>query len=122
MQYGVATEAFTDAIKIMVYKNDRLGKMYECQLYPQPGGVLCDDLVLPGITPTPLIGASLEDSAGGLYASVIASMVARQSPDDTRKLLIGMGPLGPRQGSAPSKDDREELLFVVKLVESCRVW
>lgn len=122
VKYTVTAQSFAEAISIMVYKNDKCGRIFECQLYPQPGGVLSSELILPGLTPRPLLGATLEDTAGSLYSSVIASMVMRQSPDDTRKLVIGLGAVGPKAGQAPGPDDREELLFVTKLVESCRVW
>lgn len=122
VKYTVTAQSFDDAISIMVYKNDKCGRVFECQLFPQPGGVLSIELILPGLTPRPLLGSNLEDTAGSLYSSVIASMVMRQSPNDTRKLVIGLGAVGPRAGRAPEPNDREELLFVTKLVESCRVW
>lgn len=121
-EYFVITEDYVDAISIFVYKDSRLGKAFWCRLHPQPGGALAsDDLVLPSISPQPLVGTTLEDSTGQLYASILASMVNRQSSDDSRGVFIALAStIGP-QGS-PTKADREELLMITRLVESARVW
>ena len=121
VEYTVVAQSYIDVISIMIYKGERLSKMFECQLFPQPGGVVSNEMILPNLAPTPLVGTSQEDSAGQLFTSAIASMISRQSPDDTRKVVVGMGPLGPRNNE-PSQMDRRELLFVIELVESCRVW
>lgn len=121
-EYFVIAEAYVDVISIFVYKNARLGKAFWCQLYPQPGGLVSsDDLVLPSISPRPLIGTNFNDSNGQLYASILASMINRQSTDDNRGVFIALASsIGPEK--TPSKADREELLTITRLVETCRVW
>lgn len=81
-------------------------------------------LPLPYLTPMPLLGASTaETDWGSIYAAQIASLVARQAPEDRRIVVVGLGPdVGPRPGQEVEMEHRKEFLEVVKLVEASRVW
>lgn len=83
-------------------------------------------LPLPYLTPMPLLGASATEDGGdwgSIYAAQIASLVARQAPEDRRIVVVGLGPdVGPRPGQEVELEHRREFLEVVKLVEASRVW
>lgn len=86
-----------------------------------------DFMALPHLTPMPLIGggsaAASDWDTGSLYSAQIASMVAKQAPEDRRVVVVGLGPeLGPRPGQELDVRHRREFLEVVKLVEAARVW
>lgn len=124
-KYDVVSRSFRDTIQIFVHKNSKISKVFRCQLTPLAGGAPLTretEIILPGITPEPLVGTSLEDASGSLYASLIASLVSRQSPDEARVVIIGLGAVGPRSTTEIGPDHREELLFVTKLVQKSCVW
>lgn len=120
--YDIVTRAYRDVISVMIYENSKISKMFKVQLYPKPGGVISNDLTLPHINPEPLLGSNSEDAVGQLYASVVASAIAKQAPDDGRKIIIGLGNLGPKNNHPVTKQDRDELEVVRQLVNEAVVW
>lgn len=133
-QLDVVSVGFADKISIMVYSRDgRLGKLFSVSLsalsaanaeVPKlPGQDENYLLPLPNINPVALMGSDANDVQGRLYASTISSLVARQSPQERRNLVIGVAyDLGPREDEEIEKHHRQELLEVVKLVQEARVW
>lgn len=146
----VVTLGFEDKIVVLIHSNGRISKMYNVPLLasPVPSHILSlpgsglgsyhgddddnyDDqggmdefLPLPHLTPMPLIGGSQEDDIQGrIYATQIASMIARQAPEDRRIVVVGLGPdIGPRPGQDVELSHRKEFLQVIKLAQECRVW
>jgi len=120
-EYSVVTRAYADAIHVLVHKDEKVGRMFKCQLYPQPQGVPHDGL-LAGVTAERLVGGSAEDISGNLYTEMIASLILKQAPDESRLLILGLGNVGPRTNEDISPTHREELLFVIKLAQESSVW
>lgn len=121
VKYTVAAAGYADAISVSVYKNDKMGKVLQCQLHPVIGGALSDDGIFANVAPEPLLGSGDADVAGKFYTETIASLILRQAPEESRKLVLGLGDLGPRDG-AVSEFHKRELLHVTELVQQARVW
>lgn len=85
-----------------------------------------DFLPLPHLTPMPLLGANTSSEAssmGSIYAAQIASLIARQAPEDRRTVVVGLGPaIGPAPGQDLALAHRRQFLEIMKLVEAARVW
>uniref|UniRef100_A0A060SXD5 ARAD1A08514p n=1 Tax=Blastobotrys adeninivorans TaxID=409370 RepID=A0A060SXD5_BLAAD len=131
----VVVIGFADKISVMIYGDGRLGKLYYVplsatvsQLHPVgmedgPRDQQVDMFPLPHLTPMPLIGADSNDIQGRLYASQVASTISRQSPEEKRTVVIGLGPdIGPRVDEPITAHHRKQLVEVIRLVEQCRVW
>ncbi|ANB14375.1 hypothetical protein AWJ20_1963 [Sugiyamaella lignohabitans] len=133
----VVTVGFEDKISVMVNYDGRIGKIYYVPLLASSTSHLAnyenrdddgnpenDLLPLSHLTPMPLVGGSSDhDVQGRLYASMIASIVSRQSPDENRTVLVGLGTsIGPRPDEEITIEHRKQLLEIVKLVQECRVW
>lgn len=151
---AVSVSGFRDKIVIMVWTDGKIGRMLSVGLSPslsgvsramrqdlermdgQPGNESNNDVaeesdmhLMPAsnLSVKPLIGSSsLYDSAGPIFASMVASVVSKQSPTESRSIIVGLGPsLGPKPGSEDfriTKTHRMQLLEIVKLVQQCRVW
>lgn len=120
--YSVVATGYPDVIHILVHKNDKINKMFRCQLYPQPGGVHPDTDLVAGVTPEALVGANNDDIAGQLYAEMIGSLILKQNNNEFRSLVLGLGDIGPRSNHDITKEHRQELLHVIKLVQQASVW
>lgn len=92
-------------------------------------------LPLPHLTPMPLLGGSssydMSDIQSRIYAAQIASVVARQAPQDRRQVVVGLAAdLGHTKKSSSddhaslevSQEQRREFLEIVRLVQLCKVW
>lgn len=92
-------------------------------------------LPLPHLTPMPLVGGSssydLSDVQSRIYAAQIASVVARQAPQERRQVVVGLaadlghaGGKGADFGAAEvvTQEQRREFLEIIRLVQLCRVW
>lgn len=115
--YDVVTSIFEDTIHILVHKNEKINRILECQLYPQPGGVSSQDSLVAGLTPKSLLGSQGEDISGHLFTEIIGSLILKQNPDEHRSLLLGLGNIGPVRNEDIEPFHREEMLFVVGLVQ-----
>lgn len=131
----VVTLAFANKIQVSVWSKGKIGKVLSVQLFPDVVTVVgmqestlesSDDtslLPLPHLTPIPMMGVGPNDIQARLYATLISSIISRQSPEDTRKVVVCLGvDIGPQAEAEVTDNDRKELLEVVKLVEQCRVW
>lgn len=76
------------------------------------------------LNPRFLLG-SANDARGEiaqLYAVQIASLVVRQSPDERRMLLVGIGLKGKLASDYDSEEARTLINEVVGMVDTCRIW
>jgi proteasome assembly chaperone 3 len=76
------------------------------------------------LNPRFLLG-SANDARGEiaqLYAVQIASLVVRQSPDERRTLLIGVGLKGKLAADYDSDEARALIREVLEMVDTCRIW
>lgn len=142
----VVTLGFEDKISIMINTNGSISQLFYVPLLAAPvpshllgggGGSYDDDgnfiedgaaadsddfMPLAHLTPMPLLGHTGE-GLGSIYAAQIASMVARQAPEDRRIVVVGLGPaIGPRPGQDVELEHRKQFLEMIKLVEAARVW
>lgn len=116
-KYDVVTSLFEDTIHILVHKNERISRVLECQLYPQPGGVTYQDGLVAGLTPRGLLGSQSEDISGHLYTELIGSMILNQNADEHRSLIMCLGNIGPSNNETIEPFHKEEILFVLELVK-----
>lgn len=121
IKYTVYTSSYSDTISVSVYKNEKMGKVFKCQLYPLIGGALSGDELIANVTPEPLLGSSDADVAGRFYTETIASLILRQAPNESRNLVLGLGNLGPRDGNVTDFHKRE-LLHVTEMIQEASVW
>ena len=98
-----------------------MGKVFKCQLYPLIGGALNEDGLIANVVPEVLLGSGDDDVAGKFYTETIASLILRQRPSESRKLILGLGNIGPRDNNV-TEFYKKELLHVTKLVQEARVW
>lgn len=146
VKISVSVSGFQDKIVVMVWTDGKIGRMLTVGLSPSLTGIgnaIRRDLDQPDadsealdmmpsshLDVKPLIGSSSQyDSAGPLFASMIASVVSKQAPAEPRSLVVGLGPhIGPKPGNQNDSDfgitnvHRQQLLEVVRLVQQCRVW
>lgn len=79
----------------------------------------------PSLDPLPFLDACAlygENDISRFYAIQIASTIVKECPEENRDAVIAIGPVGPSPGQPISKENREQLLEVVRLVQQCRVW
>jgi hypothetical protein len=57
-----------------------------------------------------------------LYAVQMATAITKQSPGETRTLLVGLGLKGKIAGDHESEAARQLILEVLEMVAECRVW
>jgi hypothetical protein len=135
----VVALAFANKIQVSVWSKGKVGKILSVQLFPDVSTAAALDeggenettnedasrhfLPLPHLNPVPLLGVGPNDVPARLYATLISSIISRQSPEDSRKVIVCLGvDIGPQGDSGVTQEHRKELLDVVKLVEECRVW
>jgi proteasome assembly chaperone 3 len=76
------------------------------------------------LNPRFLLG-SANDSRGEiaqLYSVQIASLVVRQSPQERRTLLVGIGLKGKLASDYESDEARKLIYEILEMVVECRIW
>ena len=76
------------------------------------------------LNPKFLLG-SANDARGEiaqLYAIQFASLVVRQSPEERRTLLVGVGLKGKMASDYDSDESRTLINEVLGMVDTCRIW
>jgi hypothetical protein len=76
------------------------------------------------LNPRFLLGSS-NDPRGEiaqLYAVQIATEIVKQSPQETRTLLVGVGLTGKIAGDYESEEARKLINDVLEMVRECKVW
>lgn len=76
------------------------------------------------LNPRFLLG-SANDARGEiaqLYAMQIASLVVRQSPEERRTLLVGIGLKGKLASDYDSEEARTLIHEVMGMIDTCRIW
>lgn len=136
----VVVTGFVDKIMVLIYTNARISRLFYVPLLASPvsyehtisfdedydgmeNNMVDDDFMpLPHLTPMSLLGG--DDSLGNIYAVQIASMISRQSPEDRRMVIVGIGPeLGTNSNEGNiTLHHRKQYLEVMKLVQTSRVW
>lgn len=74
---------------------------------------------LPFLDATALYG---DNEISRLYAVQIASLIVKQSPEESRGVLVGIGIVGPALNEEITRQHRTEMVEIVRLVEACQVW
>jgi proteasome assembly chaperone 3 len=82
------------------------------------------ELSPPHLNPRFLLGVAndLRGEIAQLYAVQIASLVVRQSPDERRTLLVGVGLQGKLAADGESEEARRMIYAVLDMVGECRIW
>ncbi|KAK9458325.1 hypothetical protein V1511DRAFT_485595 [Dipodascopsis uninucleata] len=127
---------FADKIMILISKDGRLGKMYYVPITTTQGAqsyafdsFSSEDqdnfsiLPLNTLTPHALLGSSADDTLGRLYAVQIASLIAKQSPNERRTVVLGLASDLTHEHSYSADDSsRNEFLDIITMVNECKVW
>ncbi|KAF5099064.1 hypothetical protein D0Z03_001097 [Geotrichum reessii] len=152
IKYDVVTTGFSDRISVMVHSNGLVSRIAYVPLLaaPTPAPVFSDpaaaynghgsdydddgnyigqennevnDDFLPLPYLTPMVAMGHGDPFVSTYAAQIASLIARQAPDDRRIVMIGLGPhVGPKPNEDLEPVHRKQFLEIIKLIEQSRVW
>jgi hypothetical protein len=119
--------AFDNKITVMVHSNGRIARVYSVGLtlqvtdhqYEQD-----DDLMpLTHLNASSLLGGAKDDDIQGkLYCTQIASLISRQAPEESRTVVIGLGPGVGLIGDEVTESDRMQFLEIIRLVQESRVW
>lgn len=152
IKYDVVITSFSDRLSVMIHSNGQISRLAYVPLLAAPtpapdfadpgmaysgsGGDYDDDgnyigqennevnddfLPLPYLTPMVVLGQN--DPFMSTYAAQIASMIARQAPEDRRTVMIGLGPhVGPRPHEDLEPVHRKQFLEIIKLLEQTRIW